>query len=88
MVMQKFQNEVINKVVQEREEFFKSTILKHTKIKEPITKSKLKRCGITLCTTTGMQYIVWVEQRGVRIGDYFELISSAFYKQENQTIKP
>lgn len=51
-----------------KEDFIKRTILEYTKIKEPITKGKLKWHGISLAQQGNLFFVL---QRGNRIGNEF-----------------
>ncbi len=46
----------------------KEILLKYTKIKEPITKGKLKWHGIKLCQLSGKPNVFWLTQKGKQIG--------------------
>lgn len=64
-------NAIVIKLRQQIEDHLKKTILENTKIKEPITKGKLKWHGIKLCFIEGISGIMWLEQRGKQIGEKY-----------------
>jgi len=56
-----------------KDDFIRLTILKHTKIKEPITAGKIKWHGLALCQEVGKPNTFWVTQKGKQVGEVFTL---------------